>query len=53
MYGRGQQPGMRIGPPITPPIIKKIMIANAVVFVIQQINPMTTFYASVIPMAFW
>ena len=53
MYGRGHQPGMRIGPPTTPPVIKQIMIANAVVFLFQQISPMTTFYASVIPIDFW
>jgi membrane associated rhomboid family serine protease len=53
VYGRGQQPGMRIGPPITPPVIKQIMIANAVVFLIQQVVPMTTYYASVIPFRFW
>jgi membrane associated rhomboid family serine protease len=53
VYGRGQQPGMRIGPPITPPVVKQIMIANVVVFLIQKINPMTTFYASVTPIKFW
>ncbi len=53
MYGRGQQPGMRIGPPITPPVVKQIMIANVVIFLVQQVNPMMTFYASVIPMDFW
>jgi len=53
VYGRGQQSGMRIGPPITPPVIKQIMIANAVVFLIQQVAPMTTYYASVIPFRFW
>jgi membrane associated rhomboid family serine protease len=44
---------MRIGPPITPPVIKQIMIANAVVFLFQQISPMTTYYASVVPIDFW
>jgi len=53
VYGRGQQPGMRIGPPITPPIIKQIMIANAVVFLLQQVAPETTLYGSVIPAGFW
>ncbi len=53
MYGRGHQPGMRIGPPITPPVVKQIMIANAVVFLFQQFNPMAAFYASVIPIDFW
>jgi len=53
VYGRGQHPGMRIGPPVTPPVIKQIMIANAVVFLAQQLVPMTTYYASVVPYAFW
>ncbi len=53
MYGRGHQPGMRIGPPMTPPIIKQIMIANAVVFLIQQVAHETTFYASLVPVGFW
>ncbi|MEE8166662.1 MAG: rhomboid family intramembrane serine protease, partial [Myxococcota bacterium] len=53
MYGRGHQPGMRIGPSMTPPIIKQIMIANAVVFLIQHVVDGTTRYASVIPVEFW
>jgi membrane associated rhomboid family serine protease len=44
---------MRIGPPITPPIIKQIMIANAVIFLAQQASDEVTFYGSVIPKAFW
>ncbi len=36
MYGRGyQQPGMGFGPPVTPPIIKGLLIANGVVFLLQ------------------
>ena len=53
MYGRGHQPGTRIGPPVTPPIIKQLMIANAVVFMFQQVSPMATYHASVIPIEFW
>ena len=53
MYGRGQQPGMRIGPPITPPVVKQLMIANAVVFLFQQISPETTIYGSLVPKAVW
>jgi len=33
LYGRGQ--GMGFGPPVTPPIIKQLLIANAVIFVAQ------------------
>ncbi|HXV37193.1 MAG TPA: rhomboid family intramembrane serine protease [Myxococcota bacterium] len=53
MYGRGYQPGFGIGPPITPPIVKQILIANAAVFVLQQIFPMLTAVASVVPIGFW
>jgi len=56
VYGRGQQPGLRIGPPITPPVIKQILIANAVVFLAQQvreIGPAVMHYASVTPYLFW
>jgi membrane associated rhomboid family serine protease len=54
VYGRGsQQPSMRIGPPVTPPIIKNLMIANAVIFMLQQISQEISFYGSVIPIAVW
>ena len=53
MYGRGQQPGMRIGPPITPPVVKQLMIANAAVFLLQQVSPETTIYGSLVPKAVW
>jgi len=52
VYGRGyRQPG--IGPPITPPIIKQLMIANAVVYLLQQMSPEVMFYGSLVPAAFW
>ncbi len=36
MYGRGYNSGgMQFGPPLTPPVVKQLMIANAVVFVAQ------------------
>jgi len=53
VYGRGQHPGFRIGPPITPPVIKQIIIANALVFLAQRAVPEVTFYGSIAPMAFW
>ncbi len=38
MYGRGQQtPGLGFGPPVTPPIVRNLMIANAAVFVLQKL----------------
>lgn len=36
MYGRGTQ-GFGFGPPVTPPIIKQLLIANAVVFAAQTL----------------
>ncbi len=39
MYGRGfNGPGMQIGPPVTPPVIKNLLIAIAVVYVIQVVS---------------
>ena len=55
MYGRGYNSGgMQFGPPITPPIVKQLMIVNAVVFVAQAltqhaIDPVF----SVVPALFW
>ena len=37
MYGQGNQMGF--GPPVTPPIIKNIIIANAAVFIAQLLLP--------------
>ena len=53
MYGRGQQPGMRIGPPITPPIIKQLIIANLGVFLLQWAFPAISVYGSVRPVDVW
>jgi len=54
VYGRGHQPPqMRIGPPITPPVIKNLIIANAVVFVLQFLIPGLSKYGAVHPSAFW
>jgi membrane associated rhomboid family serine protease len=53
VYGRGQQPGLGIGPPITPPIIKQLMIANALIYIAQQAMPDLSYYGSVIPAGFW
>jgi len=36
VYGRGQQqPGVGFGPPVTPTVIKGLLIANGVVFLVQ------------------
>lgn len=60
MYGRGYSGGVGFGPPVTPPIVKKLIIANVVVFVCQILlarggmgfDPLTV-YGSVIPQRFW
>ena len=41
MYGRGTQGpgfGMGFGPPLTPPVVKQLLIANAVVFAFQVLT---------------
>ena len=66
MYGRGHNsPGLGFGPPVTPPIVKQLLIANAAVFVVQMffahrlvetpytIIPMIEYFGSVTPMLFW
>jgi membrane associated rhomboid family serine protease len=54
VYGRGQrQPGLGIGPPVTPPIIKQLMIANVVVYLFQQVSLPITIYGSLVPELFW
>ena len=55
MYGRGYQSGgVGFGPPVTPPIIKQLLIANVVVFVAQTLMaaPFTTTF-SIVPARFW
>jgi len=52
VYGRGQQ-GLGFGPPVTPPIIKQLMIANAVVFVVQYLAPGVLALGAVTPIAVW
>lgn len=42
MYGRGYRtPGSGFGPPHTPPVVKQILIANAVMFVLQLVLAQT------------
>ncbi len=47
-YGGG---GMSFGPPVTPPVIKQLIIANAVVFVLQVVMPQLgiTSFGAVVP----
>lgn len=50
MYGRGN---VSIGPPITPPIVKNLIIANAVVFVGQGLFPFINEYGAASPYDVW
>lgn len=51
MYGRGSQMGF--GPPTTPQIIKSLMIANGVVFLLQMASPLVTQFGTVSPAQVW
>jgi membrane associated rhomboid family serine protease len=54
VYGRGHRsPGLGIGPPVTPPIVKNLLIANAVVFVAQFMIRDVTALGAVTPVLFW
>ena len=52
MYGRGYQTG-GFGPPFTPPIVKQLLIAIAVVFVVQLVVPGVSEVFSVRPYQVW
>ncbi len=55
MYGRGYQSGgIGFGPPVTPPVVKQLLIANAIVFLFQVLNrgALEPVF-SVVPVAFW
>ena len=55
MYGRGHQQsgGIGIGPPMTPPIIKQLLIANLVVFVGQYLLAPLNQLGPIVPAEFW
>ena len=56
MYGRGgQTPGLGIGPPVTPPVVKYLLIAMGVIFVAQHmfVGPAATHLLSVQPISVW
>jgi membrane associated rhomboid family serine protease len=52
LYGRGYNTS-GFGPPVTPNVIKQIIIANVAVFVAQNLAPQLTLLLSVIPYRFW
>jgi membrane associated rhomboid family serine protease len=54
LYGRGyQSPGLGFGPPFTPPIVKQLLIANSVVFVLQYMFFGVFEYGAVRPAWVW
>ena len=50
MYGRGN---VSFGPPITPPIVKNLIIANVGIFVLQAFFPFIRDYGAASPYAVW
>ena len=52
MYGRGQQQ-LGYGPPVTPPVIKGLLIANGVIFILNRLMPELSVYGSIYPKAVW
>jgi membrane associated rhomboid family serine protease len=51
VQGRGSQMGF--GPPVTPQIIKNLLIANGVVYVLQLVSPSVTMLGTVSPAQVW
>jgi len=49
VYGRGQRPTMSFGPPVTPPVVQHLIIANVVVFVLQYLVRGVAEYGAVRP----
>ena len=52
MHGRGYQTSS-FGPPLTPPIVQQLMIANLVVFVLQLAVPGVSEFGPVRPYYMW
>jgi membrane associated rhomboid family serine protease len=53
LYGRGYQTTIRFGPPVTPNVIKQLLIANLAVFVGQELFPGLGPLGAVTPYLFW
>ncbi|HEY8493887.1 MAG TPA: rhomboid family intramembrane serine protease [Myxococcota bacterium] len=53
MYGRGAPGGIGFGPPITPPVIKQLLIANLAVFVAQAMGLVPLDLLAASPADFW
>jgi membrane associated rhomboid family serine protease len=49
-YGRGYGGGgIQFGPPVTPPVVKQLLIANGIVFLLQMFSPALTEFGAVRP----
>jgi membrane associated rhomboid family serine protease len=54
LHGRGfQGGGTGFGPPFTPPIVKQLLIANGIIFIVQLAVPAFTDLFGVVPLLFW
>jgi membrane associated rhomboid family serine protease len=54
VHGRGYQTsGLGFGPPVTPPVVKNLLIANGVVYVLQTLYPVLTAFGAVRPAFVW
>jgi membrane associated rhomboid family serine protease len=54
LYGRGYSGGgLGFGPPVTPPVIKQLLIANVIVFFAQVLNLVPTAIFAASPIDFW
>jgi len=49
LNGRGYSSGFGFGPPVTPLVIKQLLVANVAVFVAQKLSPWVTLLGSVSP----
>jgi membrane associated rhomboid family serine protease len=52
VYGRGGNQ-MGFGPPVTPQVIKNLLIANIAIFVAQLLSPIVTQIGAITPALFW
>jgi len=54
LYGRGYSGGgMGFGPPVTPPVIKQLILANVAVFFAQALQPQLFSVLTASPAEFW
>ena len=54
MHGRGYgSPGIGFGPPVTPDVVKYLLVANLAFYVLSYLAPGLYAYGAVTPIAFW